>query len=69
MKATVHLTCQKIISSQGASGNPKRAPRELLRSSLGAKMEFGEAQKRSPQAPESLENDFQIKSFDFQETQ
>ena len=56
------------MSSQGARGNPERAPRELLRSFLGAEMELGDAQKSSPEAFESLEDDLKIKNLDFHET-
>ena len=56
------------MSSQGARGNPERAPRELLRSFLGAEMTLGDAQKSSPEASESLEDDLKIKNLDFHET-
>ena len=56
------------MSSQGARGSPERAPRELLRSFLGAEMELGDAQKSSPEAFESLEDDLKIKNLDFHET-
>ena len=68
-EVTVHRFYPWILSSQGARGSPEKAPRELLRSFLGAKMELGEAQKSSPQAPEDLENDLKIKNLDFHETQ
>ena len=45
----------------------RRAPRELLRSFLGAKMVLGEAQKSSPDALKSLGNDLNIKSIDVHE--
>ena len=35
--------CQEIMSSQEAAESPKRAPRELLRNFLRARMAFGEA--------------------------
>ena len=53
------------MSFQEAAESRQRAPRKLLRSFLGAKMELGEVQKSSPEAPESLENDLKIKNFDF----
>ena len=52
----------------GAVENLQRVPRELLRSFLRAKMELGEAQKSSPEALKSLENDLKIKNLVFQET-
>ena len=56
------------MSSEGARGSPERAPRELLRSFLGAEMELGDAQKSSAEAFESLEDDLKIKTLDFYET-
>ena len=56
------------MSSQGARGSPERAPRELLRSFLGAEMELGDAQKSSREAFESLEDDPKIKNLDIHET-
>ena len=49
------------MSSQGAAESPQRVPREFPRSFLGAKMEFGDAQKTSPEALKSLENDLKMK--------
>ena len=57
-----------MMSSQGARGSPERAPRELLRSFLGTEMTFGDAQKISQEASESLEDDLKIKNLDFHET-
>ena len=56
------------MRSEEAAETPQGAPRELLRSFLGAKMELGEAQKSSPEALKSLENDLKIKSVDFHDT-
>ena len=56
------------MSSQGAAESPQRAPRELLRNVLRAKMELGEAQKSFPEALKNLENDLKIKNLDFHET-
>ena len=56
------------MSSEGADGTPEGAPKEFLRSFLGAKMELGEAQKSSPEALKILENDLEIKNLDVHET-
>ena len=56
------------MSSQGATESSQADPREHLRSFLKAKSEFGEAQKSSPEALKSFENDLKIKNFDFHET-
>ena len=56
------------MSSQGGRGSPEILSRELLRSFLGAERELGEAQKSSPEASESSENDLKIINLDFQET-
>ena len=56
------------MSSQGAAESPQGAPREHLRSFLRAKMELGEAQKSSPEALKSLENDLKIEDIYFHET-
>ena len=56
------------MSSEGAAETPQGVPRELLRSFLGAKMEFGEAQKSSTEALKNLENDLKIKSLHVRQT-
>ena len=55
------------MSSQEAAESRQRVP-EVLRSFLGAKMELREAQKSSPEALKSLENNLKIKSLDVHET-
>ena len=55
------------MSSQGVRGSPERAPRELLRSFLGAEMELGDVQKSPPEVFESLEDDLKIKNLEFLE--
>ena len=67
-KVTIHGACQQIMSSEGAAETSQGAPRELLRSLLVAKMEFGEAQKRSPEALKTLEYDLKIKNLDVHKT-
>ena len=59
---------QQIMSSEGAAQSPQGAPRELPRSFLTAEMKLGGAQKSSPEALNSLENDLKIENLDFQET-
>ena len=56
------------MSSQEAAGSRQGAPRELLRSFLGANMKLREAQKSCPEALKSLENDLKIKNIDFHDT-
>ena len=56
------------MRSEGAAETPQGAPRELLRSFLGAKMEFGEAQKTSPEVLKTLEYDLKIKNLDVHRT-
>ena len=56
-----------MISSQEAAESRQGAPRELLKSFLGTKMELREAQKSSPEALTSLENYIKIKNVDFHE--
>ena len=56
------------MSSQEAAESRQRAPRELLRSFLGAKVELREAQKSSPEALRSLENNLKVKDLDFHRT-
>ena len=63
VRCGLYLVCSCVLC-----GSPEIATRELMRSFLGANMEFGEAQQISPQAPESLENDLKIRSLDFQES-
>ena len=67
-EVTIPGACQEIMSSQEAVESRQGAPRELLRSFLGAKIELGETQKSSREAPESLENDLEIKNLGFHET-
>ena len=49
-------------------GSCDGAPRELLRSFLGAEMELEDAQKSSAEAFESLEDDLKMKTLDFHES-
>ena len=56
------------MSSEGAAENPQGAPRKLLRSFLRTKMELGETQKSSAEAPKHLENNLKIKHLDVHET-
>ena len=56
------------MSSQEAAESRQGAPRELLRSFLGAKMKLREAQKSCPEPPKSLENNLEIKNQDFLKT-
>ena len=67
-EVTIPRACREVMSSQEAVESRQGAPRELLRSFLGAKMEFREAQKSSPEALKSLENDLKMKNLDFHET-
>ena len=67
-EVTIQGACQEIMSSQEAAESRQRAPRELLRSFLGAKMKLREAQKSCPEALKSLENNLTIKNLDFHET-
>ena len=52
------------MSSQGATESSQEDSREHLRSFLKAKIEFGEAQKSSPEVLKSLENDLKMKNLD-----
>ena len=61
-EVTIQGACQEIMSSQEAAESRQRAPRELLRSFWGAKMELREAQKSCPEALKSLENNLKIKT-------
>ena len=56
------------MSSQEAAESRQGAPRELLRSFLGAKMKLREAQKSCPEALKSLENNLKIENLDFHKT-
>ena len=64
-EVTIPGACQEIMSSQEAAESRQGAPRELLRSFLGAKMKLREAQKSCPEAPKSLENNLKTKNQDF----
>ena len=56
------------MSSQEAAESRQRAPRELLRSFLGAKMKLRETQKSCPEALKSLENNLKMKNSYFLKT-
>ena len=56
------------MSSQEIAESRQRAPRELLRSFLGANMKLRGAQKSCPEALKSLENNLKIKILDFHKT-
>ena len=67
-EVTIPRACQEIMSSQEAVESRQGAPRELLRSFLGAKMKLREAQKSCPEALKILENNIKIKNLDVYKT-
>ena len=64
----IQRACQHILSSEGAAQSPQGPPKELPRSVGRAEMEVGEAQKSSPEALKSLENELKTQNLGFHET-